>query len=54
MPSFGRFSPDFAYRYVKLNDISVRETVSIGSQVIRLAVDSRGDHRWAAAESAIP
>lgn len=43
---FGRFSPDFAYRYVKLNDITLHEAADAGAAIIRYATSLRGQRRW--------
>lgn len=45
-PSYGRFSPDFVYRYVRLNTITLRQAVTAGTQIIRHATETRGTAMW--------
>lgn len=40
-PTYGRFSPDFTYRYLRLPEISLREATTAGVEIIRRAAAAR-------------
>lgn len=45
-PAYGRFSPDFVYRYVKVEKVTTQEAADAGAGIARQAFATRDAPRW--------